>query len=47
MSTFCFINAKYWDDTDDSYTASAFKELESYSPEIYVLDSEEEGIELF
>ena len=44
---FCFIIAKYWDYPDDSYTVSAFKGLESCSPEIYVLDSEEEGIGLF
>lgn len=47
MSTFCFIIAKYWDYTGDSFITSAFKELEYCSQEIYVLDSEEEGIGLF
>lgn len=44
---FYFIIAKYWDYIDDSYTVSVFKELASCIPEICVLDSEEEGTELF
>lgn len=45
MSSFCFIISKYWDYKDDSYRVSAFKELEFFSPEIYVLVSEKKGTE--
>lgn len=46
MNIFCSSIAQYLDYTGDSDTVPACKELESYSQEIYVTDSEEEGVRL-
>lgn len=46
MNIFCSSIAQYLDYTGDSDAIPACKELESYSQEIYVPDSEEEGIRL-